>query len=362
MSDKFRNNPELKPLLKKIKNEVVALDGKALPLKFMEVCGTHTVSILKFGFRHFFKDSIKFLSGPGCPVCVTSTKDIDKIIFLAQQGHHIVTFGDLIKVPGTHSSLEKEVAKGALVSVVYSPLDALNIAKITSKEVIFIAVGFETTIPSIASLVLDAYAQQINNISILCLVKTMPNVLKYLLSQLQGEIDGFIMPGHVSVIIGAEPYEFIPKEYNIPCTVAGFEPVDLGLGVESLVSQIKNKNPFVDNRYTRMVKPEGNRAAQELISVVFQECDVSWRGFGSIPNSGLCVNEEFKQFDAEKKFQIEVKDEVVQSACICGDIIAGKKSPLDCTLFRKKCTPENPIGPCMVSFEGACAAYYKYGE
>ncbi|TSA24172.1 hydrogenase formation protein HypD [bacterium] len=362
MSNKFRNNPDLKPLLQKIKNDVAALDGKALPLKFMEVCGTHTVSILKYGFRHYFKDSIKFLSGPGCPVCVTSAQDVDKIIYLARQGHHIVTFGDLIKVPGSYSSLEKEIAKGATVDVVYSPLDALNIARNTSKEVIFIAIGFETTIPVIASLVLDAYAQNLKNISILCLVKTMPNVLRFLLSELQGEIDGMIMPGHVSVIIGSEPYEFIPQEYRIPCTVAGFEPVDLGLGIQSLVSQIQTNSPTVDNRYTRMVKPEGNRTAQELISAVFQECDVPWRGFGTIPKSGLCLNEEFSSFDAEKRFQIKVKDEVVQSACICGDIIAGRKSPLDCTLFRKKCTPENPIGPCMVSFEGACAAYYKYGE
>jgi len=362
MSNKFRNNPELKLLLLKIKNDIAALDGKALPLKFMEVCGTHTVSILKFGFRHYFKDSIKFLSGPGCPVCVTSACDIDKMICLAQQGHHIVTFGDLIKVPGTHSSLEKEIAKGATVDVVYSPLDALNIARNTKKEVVFIAVGFETTIPVIAGLILDAYAQQIKNVSILCLVKTMPNVLRFLLSQLKGEIDGLIMPGHVSVIIGSDPYEFIPRKYGIPCTVAGFEPVDMGLGIQALVSQIALDSPAVDNRYKRMVKSEGNRAAQELISAVFRECDVAWRGFGSIPKSGLCLNDEFKQFDAEKRFKIEVKDEVVQSACICGDIIAGRKSPLDCALFRKKCTPENPVGPCMVSFEGACAAYYKYGE
>jgi hydrogenase expression/formation protein HypD len=193
MSEPFRNNPDLKPLLKKIKNDVAALTGKTIPLKFMEVCGTHTVSILKFGFRHYFKDSIKFLSGPGCPVCVTSAHDIDKILYLAQRGHHIVTFGDMIKVPGSYSSLEKEIAKGATVDVVYSPLDALKIACNTTKEVIFIAVGFETTIPAIAGLVLDAYAQNIKNISILCLIKTMPNVLRFLLSELQGEIDGMIL-------------------------------------------------------------------------------------------------------------------------------------------------------------------------
>ncbi|MCD6329946.1 MAG: hydrogenase formation protein HypD [Candidatus Cloacimonetes bacterium] len=362
MINTFRNHPDLKPLLQKINNNVVALDGKALPLKFMEVCGTHTVSILKFGFRQFFKDTIKFLSGPGCPVCVTSAKDIDKTIFLAQQGYHIVTFGDLIKVPGSQSSLEKEMAQGATVDVVYSPFDALAIAKNTTKEVIFIAVGFETTIPVIASLVLDAYAQKLNNLSILCLVKTMPNVLRYLLTHLQGQIDGFILPGHVSVIIGSEPYEFIPEEYHIPCTIAGFEPVDLGLGVESLIDQIRSGSVKVDNRYTRMVRTEGNTAAQVLISSVFQESDVSWRGFGIIPLSGLGLKAEFEQFDAEKKFDIRVDDVEVKTACICGDIISGKSSPLDCVLFRKQCAPENPVGPCMVSFEGACAAYYKYGE
>jgi len=362
MINTFRNHPDLKSLLQKINNNVVALDGKALPLKFMEVCGTHTVSILKFGFRQFFKDTIKFLSGPGCPVCVTSAKDIDKTIFLAQQGYHIVTFGDLIKVPGSQSSLEKEMAQGATVDVVYSPFDALAIAKNTTKEVIFIAVGFETTIPVIASLVLDAYAQKLNNLSILCLVKTMPNVLRYLLTHLQGQIDGFILPGHVSVIIGSEPYEFIPEEYHIPCTIAGFEPVDLGLGVESLIDQIRSGSVKVDNRYTRMVRTEGNTAAQVLISSVFQESDVSWRGFGIIPLSGLGLKAEFEQFDAEKKFDIRVDDVEVKTACICGDIISGKSSPLDCVLFRKQCAPENPVGPCMVSFEGACAAYYKYGE
>ncbi|MBN2018486.1 MAG: hydrogenase formation protein HypD [Candidatus Cloacimonetes bacterium] len=361
MTNTFRNHPDLKPLLHKIQTSI-EVNIIHRPLKFMEVCGTHTVSILKYGFRQYFKDSIKFLSGPGCPVCVTSAQDIDKIIFLAQQGHHIVTFGDLIKVPGSHSSLEKKIAKGATVDVVYSPLDALKIARNTNKEVIFIAVGFETTIPVIASLVLDAYAQKLKNLSILCLVKTMPNVLRYLLSHLTGQIDGFILPGHVSVIIGSEPYEFIPEEYHIPCTIAGFESVDLGLGVESLVEQIRSRSSKVDNRYIRMVKAEGNKAAQVLISSVFQESDVSWRGFGMIPRSGLQLKEDFEQFDAAQKFDIQVDEVELQTACICGDIISGKRSPLECTLFRNICTPENPVGPCMVSFEGACAAYYKYGE
>ncbi len=357
----FRNNPQLKQLILKISSDLDSLTCQK-PLQLMEVCGTHTVSLLKFGFRQYFKDNIKFLSGPGCPVCVTSSQDIDKVIQLAKMGYHIVTFGDLIKVPGTNSSLEKEIAKGANVDVVYNPLDTLSIAEKTKNEVIFIAVGFETTIPVIASLILDAYSRKLKNVSILSLVKTMPRVLRFLLEGLSSSIDGFIMPGHVSVIIGSEPYDFIPEEYNIPCTIAGFEPVDLGLGIESLVRQIKSHNPHVDNRYQRMVKRDGNPAARHLIESVFEPSTVSWRGFGEIDESGLAVKEEFESFDADKKFDIMVNPEEVQTGCICGDIISGKCSPIQCKLFREVCTPENPIGPCMVSFEGACAAFYKYGE
>jgi len=361
MSLDFRNNPKIKQLLLKITSDLNTLELER-PINLMEVCGTHTVSLLKFGFRHYFKGRIKFLSGPGCPVCVTSAHDIDKIIALAKKGYHIVTFGDLIKVPGSESSLEREISQGAKVDVVYNPLDTLSIAERTNDEVIFIAVGFETTIPVIASLVLDAYAKTFNNVTVLSLVKTMPKVLRFLLDNLSGTIDGFIMPGHVSVIIGSEPYRFIPKEYHIPCTISGFEPVDMGLGIESLVDQIRTNNPKVDNRYQRMVREEGNPAAKHLIESVFEPATVSWRGFGEIEGSGLVIREEFADFDADRKFDIQVKTQPEQSDCICGDIISGKKLPVDCKLFKKICTPEHPIGPCMVSFEGACSAFYKYGE
>ncbi|HEX38094.1 MAG TPA: hydrogenase formation protein HypD [Candidatus Cloacimonetes bacterium] len=361
MRQDFRNNPKIKQLLLKITSDLTTLELER-PLNLMEVCGTHTVSLLKFGFRHYFKDRIKFLSGPGCPVCVTSVHDIDKTISLAKKGYRIVTFGDLIKVPGSESSLEKEIAKGAKVDVVYNPLDTLRIAEQTKDEIVFIAVGFETTIPVIAGLVLDAYSKSIKNLTVLSLVKTMPKVLRFLLDNLSGKIDGFIMPGHVSVIIGSEPYKFIPEDFNIPCTISGFEPVDLGLGIESLVRQIRANKPIVDNRYTRMVKKEGNPAAKHLIESVFEPSIVSWRGFGKIEGSGLTLRDEFEDFDAEEKFDIQVTEKVEQGGCICGDIISGKQSPLDCTLFRTACTPEHPIGPCMVSFEGACSAFYKYGE
>lgn len=374
MKNQFKNNPNLIPLLKSIDfeldmllnykksvNKKLSKSNKSC-LNIMEICGTHTVSILKHGFRQYFENRINFLSGPGCPVCVTSQNDIDKVINLAQKDVEIATFGDLVKVPGTESSLEKEVAKGARVHVLYNPLDCIELAKSTTKEIVFIAVGFETTIPVIASLVLDAKENGINNISILSLVKTLPNTLKFLLENLDLNLDGFICPGHVSVIIGEQPYNILADKYAIPSVIAGFEPVDLALGIESLVSQIRSGKAIVDNRYTRMVNKEGSPASLELIDSVFSQADVSWRGFGEIPNSGLKLKKMFENFDVEKKFDLTVKNSKKPKDCICGEIITGNKNPRDCKLFGEVCTPDNPIGPCMVSFEGACSAYYKYGK
>jgi hydrogenase expression/formation protein HypD len=368
MKNQFKNNPNLIPLLNSIDFELQLLfkdtsrrDDKSC-LKIMEICGTHTVSILKHGFRQYFENRINFLSGPGCPVCVTSQNDIDKVIALAQKGVEIATFGDLVKVPGTESSLEREIANGARVHVLYNPLDCLELVKNTNKEVVFIAVGFETTIPVIASLVLDAKEKGIQNFSILSLVKTLPNTLKFLLENLDLHLDGFICPGHVSVVIGEQPYQILAEKYGIPSVISGFEPVDLGLGIESLVSQIGTGKAIVDNRYTRMVSKEGSPASLKLIDSVFSQADVSWRGFGEIPKSGLKLRKLFADFDVEKKFDLTVKNSKKPKDCICGEIITGNKNPNDCKLFRKGCTPDNPIGPCMVSFEGACSAFYKYGK
>ncbi|MCK4359976.1 MAG: hydrogenase formation protein HypD [Candidatus Cloacimonetes bacterium] len=362
MEDCFKNNPQLISLLQKINRQINISSESGKRYKFMEICGTHTVSILKYGFRNYFKGRINFLSGPGCPVCVTSQKDIDKVISLAQMGVRIATFGDLIKVPGSKSSLEEQMALGKKVDVVYNPLDCLKIADETDEEVVFIAVGFETTIPVIASLILDAKEMGIKNLSILPLMKTIPIALNFLLSNLENEIDGFICPGHVSVIIGEQPYRMIPEKYGIPCVIAGFEPVDVGLAIESLVSQIRKHTPLVDNRYKRAVKENGNPSARKLISEVFEETDVEWRGFGEVPQSGLKLRERFSKFDAERRFNIKVEKATEPRGCICGEIIAGKKHPSECKLFGKKCTPDSPVGPCMVSYEGACSAFYKYGE
>lgn len=362
MKNQFKDNPQLLPLLCKIDKLIELSERKGKRFNFMEICGTHTVSILKHGFRSYFKDKIKFISGPGCPVCVTSQKDMDRVIALAKSGVKIATFGDLIKVPGSHSSLEEQQALGKQIDVVYSPLDCLKIAENADEEVVFIAVGFETTIPVIASLVLDAERMNIKNLSILAIIKTIPNALKFLLANLETEIDGFICPGHVSVIIGEQPYNIIPEKYGIPCAIAGFDPVDIALGIESLITQIKDKNPIVANRYKRMVKLDGNPVARNLINEVFEEDDVEWRGFGKVPASGLKLRKRFAKFDADKKFDIKVETTSEPKGCICGEIIAGKKLPAECQLFAKKCTPDSPVGPCMVSFEGSCAAFYKYGE
>ena len=359
MEDHFKNNPQLLSLLQKIDNQINRT-GKGY--NFMEICGTHTVSILKHGFRSYFKNRINFLSGPGCPVCVTSQRDIDKVIALSQMDNKIATFGDLIKVPGSKSSLEEQVSLGRSVQVVYNPLDCLNLASETEQEVVFIAIGFETTIPVIASLILDIERFGVKNLSILPLMKTIPSTLVFLLSNLEHKIDGFICPGHVSVIIGERPYKMIPEKYGIPCVIAGFEPVDIGLGIESLVSQIKKSHPFVDNRYKRMVKIDGNPSAIDLISKVFEEADVEWRGFGKIPKSGLRLKKKYENFNANTRFNINVENVSEPEGCICGEIISGKKHPSDCKLFGKKCTPDFPVGPCMVSYEGACSAFYKYGE
>jgi hydrogenase expression/formation protein HypD len=356
----FRNNPDLKGLIRQIEGQLKAPPHEGKQYNFMEVCGTHTVSLFRYGFRSYFDGLIHFVSGPGCPVCVTSQRDIDKVIALACKGAHITTFGDLMKVPGTNSSLEKEIAAGNQVKVVYSPLESLDIAEKTDKEVVFIAIGFETTIPVIASSVLDAARRGINNFSILCLVKTMPAVLQFLFSNLGHSLDGLICPGHVSVIIGEKPYQFIPEQHHVPCVIAGFEPVDLGLAVAALLKQIEEGEPRVQNMYSRAVKPEGNPNAQLLINQVFQESDAEWRGFGFVPKSGLTLKPEFKNFDAEKRFDIRVGESKEPPGCLCGQVIAGKKSPLDCSLFASRCTPETPVGPCMVSYEGACSAFYKY--
>lgn len=329
-------------------------------VNFMEVCGTHTVAISKSGIRSLLPKNIRLLSGPGCPVCVTPQSDIDSAIEIAKKKNVIfTTFGDMLRVPSNSSSLEKELSKGADIRIVYSPADALETAKTNpSKEVVFMGVGFETTSPLIAATILQAKKEIIKNFSIVSAFKLIPPALKALLSDKSIKIDGFILPGHVSTIIGSKPYEFI----NIPCVISGFEGEEILESIEMLLKQIENGAPKVEIQYKKAVKAEGNPDAVNILYKVFEPCDSVWRGIGMIPDSGLKLREEFKEFDAARKFNIKISKTEEPKGCSCGDILKGKKIPTDCKLFKKACTPINPIGPCMVSSEGACQAYYRYEQ
>ena len=334
------------------------------PARLMEFCGGHTVSIAKHGIRQLLPSTIEMLSGPGCPVCVTANADLDKAIALTWLPDVIVaTFGDMIKVPASRSSLQQAKAEGGDVRIVYSTQDALEIAQHNpSKSVVFIGIGFETTAPTVAASVLQAEQQGIDNYYVLSQHKLCPPVIKALLDSGEVKLDGIVCPGHVSAVIGSYPYEFIPRGYGIACVVAGFEPLDILLCVDMLVSQIESGEPRVEIAYRRGVKPEGNKVALELMYKVFEVCDGNWRGIGVVPESGLRLREEYRHYDAEHAFQIAPGEPVEPKGCICGDILRGVKTPLDCKLFRAVCNPEHPVGPCMVSSEGSCAAYYQYGE
>ena len=334
------------------------------PARLMEFCGGHTVSIAKHGIRQLLPPTIEMLSGPGCPVCVTANADLDKAIALARLPDVIVTtFGDMIKVPASRSSLQQAKAEGGDVRIVYSTQDALEIAQSNpSKSVVFIGIGFETTAPTVAASILQAEQQGIDNYYVLSQHKLCPPVIKALLDSGEVKLDGIVCPGHVSAVIGSHPYEFLPSEYGIACVVSGFEPLDILLCIDMLVAQIENGEPRVEIAYRRGVRPGGNRVALELMYKVFGVCEGNWRGIGVVPESGLKLKAEYRQYDAEHAFQIAPGEPVEPKGCICGDILRGVKTPLDCKLFRAVCNPEHPVGPCMVSSEGSCAAYYQYGE
>lgn len=334
------------------------------PVRLMEFCGGHTVTIFKHGIRQLLPPTIEMLSGPGCPVCVTASADLDKAIALARlPGVIITTFGDMLKVPGSYSSLQEVKAEGSDIRVVYSAQDALDIARRNpSKSIVFIGIGFETTAPTIAASILEAMQEGIDNYYILSLHKLCPPVIKALLDSGEVRLDGIICPGHVSTIIGSNPYHFVPRDYGIACVVSGFEPLDVLLCVDMLVAQIESGEPKVEIAYRRGVKPEGNQRALEVLDSVFEPCEANWRGIGAIPGSGLTLREEYRRFDAEYAFKIELEPPREPEGCLCGDILRGVKTPLDCELFRQVCNPEHPVGPCMVSSEGSCAAYYQYGE
>jgi len=333
------------------------------PVRVMEVCGTHTMAISRGGIRSLLEGTVELISGPGCPVCVTPDGYIDAAIQIGRTGDPIVTtFGDMIKVPGRKSSLEKEKAAGLDLRIVYSPLDALAIAEETpDREVVFLGVGFETTAPSVAGSLLTAREREVNNFSILSSLKTVPEAMEALMVDEEVSIGAFLCPAHVSTIIGADAYLPLAQKYRVPCVVAGFEYLDILLGIYMILTQGKGKEGKVENEYRRVANDRGNPKALQVIYSVFEKCDISWRGIGVIPDSGLRIRESLSSFDALKKFNITIDEEERKTACCCGDVLKGKIVPTECPLFRTACTPHTPVGPCMVSSEGTCAAYYKYG-
>lgn len=333
-------------------------------VRFMEVCGTHTVSICRHGIRELLPPEITLTSGPGCPVCVTATEDIDTFIKAAElDGSIIATFGDLLRVPGSKSSLQDARAEGADIRTVYSSLDALDIArKNPEREVIFLGVGFETTTPTVAAAILTAEQEGLQNFTVISSHKVMPPALEALLSDPEIKIDGLICPGHVSIMIGADAYEPFVSRYRIPCVIAGFEPVDILKAVVMLTQQVKTGKPEVEIAYDRAVTKEGNRQAMAIMYRIFEPADALWRGLTVIPASGLEIREEYDYFNARKRFDLAVAEARDPAGCACGDVLKSIKTPPDCKLFGKACLPEHPIGPCMVSGEGACGAYYKYRQ
>jgi hydrogenase expression/formation protein HypD len=333
-------------------------------VNLMEVCGTHTVAIFRHGIRQLLPPPLSMLSGPGCPVCVTTNADIDKAIALAEQaGVTLATFGDMMKVPGSYQSLQQVKADGGDVRVVYSPRDAVCMARDNPRRpVVFFAVGFETTAPTIAASLLEAEALGLKNYYLISVHKLIPPAMRALLEAGEVRIDGFICPGHVSVVIGSQPYEFIPQEYGVPCVITGFEPLDVLQGIDMLLRQIADGRAEVEIQYRRGVRPEGNPLARELVSRVFETSDADWRGLGCIPGSGLKLRPEYERFDAEKAFVIKPPPTKEHKGCLCGDVLRGVKTPPECPLFGRACTPERPVGPCMVSSEGTCAGWYQYGS
>ena len=328
----------------------------------MEVCGTHTVAIARNGIRDLMPEGCKLASGPGCPVCVTANRDIDAVIALARVENVILTtFGDMTRVPGSSSSLLKEQAAGRDVRIVYSPLDALSIAQANpDRPVVFVGVGFETTTPLVAMAIKRAAALGLKNFSVYAAHKNMPGALDVLMGDPELKVDALILPGHVSTIIGIEPYRFLAEKYGIPGVITGFEPLDVLQGIAMLMRQLHEGRAEIENAYARGVMAEGNPVALAAIDDVFETCTATWRGLGPIEGSGYRIREQYAQFDALRRFEPEIEETREPRGCRCGDVLRGIMAPNECPLFRKVCSPENPVGPCMVSSDGSCAAYFRY--
>jgi len=354
--DEFRRGGVAQHLVKDIE-----IDAKGLQMTFMEVCGTHTMAIARHGIRELIPQNIQLISGPGCPVCVTPNHLVDYGVALSRIPEVMVTtFGDMMKVPGSTSSLDREHARGGDIRIVASTLEALSLAeKHKDKNVVFLGVGFETTVPTVAASLIEAKDRNLRNYTVLSNHKVMPPAMEAL-STGDVKIDGYLCPGHVSAIIGSKPYGFLAGQFGIGCVVGGFEPLDILQSILMLVKQIKAQKPRVEVQYSRVVKPDGNPRAREVVYSVFESSDSEWRGIGVIPNSGLKIRPDFSDWDAEVRFPVEVEPTREPKGCLCGQVLQGKTKPDSCPHFGKCCTPGDPLGPCMVSSEGTCAAYFKY--
>jgi len=356
--NKFRDPEPARRILKRIKNKT------ARNLVLMEVCGTHTMAISRMALQDVLAGQLDLRSGPGCPVCVTDTADIDRAIAYAGIPNVILaTFGDMMRVPGSSSSLTREKARGSDIRIVYSPLDAVKLAgENPQREVIFLGVGFETTVPVVALALEQAVKLDLPNFSIFSLHKLTPPAVEALLQDQDININGFVCPGHVSSVIGRRAWDFLGTKYGIPAVITGFEPVDILGSLAILLNMIQAGEARTVNFYTRAVREEGNSSARLLIEKFFGKVPASWRGLGLIPESGLQLKREYTRYDAEKRYPVSVTPALPPSGCACGDVLKGKLIPPECALFGGACTPEDPAGPCMVSSEGACAAYYKYNR
>ena len=356
---KFVDEYRKRSLIEAVAVEIRKISRQEIAL--MEVCGGHTMAIHRFGLTSWLPPNIRLLSGPGCPVCVSAQKFIDTAIAYSRMpGAIIVTYGDLIRVPGSGSSLEKEKSAGNDVRIVYSVLESLEIAKLNpGRPVIFLGIGFETTAPATAAAVIKAEEEGITNFYVLSAHKVMPPVMKALVNE-GVKLNGFIAPGHVSAITGSAIYEDLVSGYGLAVVISGFEPLDIMQSVLMLVKQIESGNPRVGIQYKRVVQPEGNKIAQRLMNKVFALAGDQWRGLGTISGSGLKLRQEYSSFDPEEEFPLNIPEPAEPKGCICGDILRGLKTPPECANFAKGCTPVNPIGACMVSSEGTCSTYYKY--
>lgn len=357
--DEYRDQKLAEPLLEELQRAVTK------PFRVMEVCGTHTMSIFRSGMRSLLPEGLDLVSGPGCPVCVTSASHIDAIIEMAQmENTRIALFGDLFRVPGSkNSSLANASSQGAHIDIVYSAMDSLDLAqKYPDDLIIFLGVGFETTTPGIAATIMAAHNQQIDNFAVFSTHKVMPPPLIALLDDPDLQIDGLLCPGHVSAIIGAGAYQPLVDKYNLSCVVGGFEASDILQALVLLARQIAIGEPKVENAYTRVVSWEGNARAMKMVEEIFEPADMEWRGLGMIPASGLAIRDKYAHFDVTKRLDIKLEPAEEPKGCRCGEILKGKEQPTACPLYGKRCTPANPIGPCMVSSEGTCAAFYKYGD